>query len=106
MGNCLVFCNVSNFSFDSVGFSSGDAGSQYASTNSYAIKHNFPTYDYWLSGKQHKFEHPVDPIKSGAVVGCGLLLNSKNQLAVFFTRNGLLLGKLLLTHIINDFMNN
>jgi hypothetical protein len=29
-----------------------------------------------------------------SVIGCGILLNSENQLAVFFTLNGILLGKL------------
>jgi hypothetical protein len=58
----------------------------------------------WLSGKEHELECPTGFIKPGDVFGCGLLLNSKNEfeLAVFFTVNGILLGKLLLGHIIND----
>jgi hypothetical protein len=54
----------------------------------------------WLSTdeKMHKLECPIATTDGGAVVGCGLLLNSKNEWAVFFTVNGNLLGKLLLTH--------
>jgi hypothetical protein len=96
-------CNVYNFRLNSVGFSDGNAGSHYASTNSYAIQRyglsDVDYNDYWLSGKQHKFEHPV-PVgnNAGDVIGSGLLLNSNNELAVFFTQNGQLLGKLLGTH--------
>jgi hypothetical protein len=39
-------------------------------------------------------------IGEGAVLGCGLLLNAKNGLAVFFTFNGNLWGKLLVIHVI------
>jgi hypothetical protein len=57
-------------------------------------------YVCWLSGKEHEFECqcPIEEIAEGSVLGCGLLLNSKNKLAVFFTVNGTLLGKLPLTH--------
>jgi hypothetical protein len=30
----------------------------------------------------------------GDVLGCGLLLNPENKVAIFFTMNGMLLGKL------------
>jgi hypothetical protein len=62
--------------------------------------------DYYLAGKQHKFERPAGAIDSSEdIVGCGILLNSKNELSVFFTLDGTLIGKLLLiTHIINDFI--
>jgi hypothetical protein len=30
---------------------------------------------------------------NGVVLGCGILFNSKNQLAIFFTFNGSLLGQ-------------
>jgi hypothetical protein len=44
-------------------------------------------------------ECPAGAIDRGDVIGSGLLLNSKNELAAFFTLNGILLGKLLLTPI-------
>jgi hypothetical protein len=31
------------------------------------------------------------------VLGCGLLLNGENEVSIFFTGNGLLMGKQLLT---------
>jgi hypothetical protein len=30
------------------------------------------------------------------VVGCGLLLNAKNKVEIFFTTNGILMGKLIM----------
>jgi hypothetical protein len=50
--------------------------------------------------KKHIFEWPNGAIKptwngEGDVVGCGLVLNPKNQLAIFFTGNGILMGQLL-----------
>jgi hypothetical protein len=55
----------------------------------------------WLSGKEHELKCPIGTIAGAKVIGCGLLLNSKNELAVFFTVDGILLGKLFLIHIIN-----
>jgi hypothetical protein len=49
--------------------------------------------DCTLEGTVHELEYPTWPIDSVAVFGCGLLLNSKNELAVFFTHKGLLMGK-------------
>jgi hypothetical protein len=85
----------SNFSIGNgtVGFSDGNAGCDYTSTNSYVIASD--DYYYWLSGMPHKWECPIRAIDLRSVVGCGLLLNSKNELAVFFTVNGILCGKLL-----------
>jgi hypothetical protein len=62
--------------------------------NSYGIG----LYGCRLSGKPHNLERSVTPIEQGTVFGCGIFLNSKNELAVFFTRNGELLGKLLAPH--------
>jgi hypothetical protein len=51
-----------------------------------------------LSGKSHDFEWPNGVIKpkwNGPVdvYGCGILLNSKNKLSIFFTGNGILIGQ-------------
>jgi hypothetical protein len=59
-------------------------------------------YDYCsVSGKEHTFEWPNGSIKptwngQGDVVGCGLVLNPNNQLAIFFTGNGILMGQFVL----------
>jgi hypothetical protein len=49
--------------------------------------------DCILAGTVHHLEYPTGLIGEVAVFGCGLLLNSKNELAVFFTHKGLLMGK-------------
>jgi hypothetical protein len=60
-----------------------------------------------LSGMRQKCEYSIEFIDSAKLAGCGILLNSKNQLAIFFTLNGILLGELSMTHdlIINDLIN-
>jgi hypothetical protein len=66
--------------------------------NSYAID------DYcahcWLSGKLkiHQFQWSNGVIKPerngrGDVLGCGILLSPKNELSIFFTGNGILMGQ-------------
>jgi hypothetical protein len=56
--------------------------------------------DYcWFSGKSHHFEWPNDAIKPewkgiGDVYGCGLMLSPENELSIFFTGNGILMGQL------------
>jgi hypothetical protein len=57
-------------------------------------------YSYYLFGEEHPFEWSNDAIKPrwngkgvGDVYGCGLLLNSMNELAIFFTYNGILMGQ-------------
>jgi hypothetical protein len=51
-----------------------------------------------LSGYIHNFEWPNGAIRpewngQGDVVGCGLLLNPENNLFIFFTANGILMGQ-------------
>jgi hypothetical protein len=68
--------------------------------NSYAIQEGC---DYcWLSRDDHRFERPTGAIEpewnwngQGNVVGCGLLVNPENELSIFFTGNGLLMGQFL-----------
>jgi hypothetical protein len=53
----------------------------------------------FIDGKKHEFEWPEKAVKPKTlkcedVIGCGLLLNPKNKLAVFFTGNGTLMGQL------------
>jgi hypothetical protein len=64
--------------------------------NSYAISYGF---DYcWLSGYPHDFEWPNGTTKPqwngpGDVIGSGLWLNPSNELSIFFTGNGILMGQ-------------
>jgi hypothetical protein len=54
-----------------------------------------------LSVKKHLFEWSNGAIKPkwngpGDVIGCGLALNPANELSLFFTGNGILMGQSLL----------
>jgi hypothetical protein len=54
----------------------------------------------FLAGEYHRFELPEGAIRPkinqfGNVFGCGLVLDPDNKLAIFFTLNGQLLGKIL-----------
>jgi hypothetical protein len=123
---CILTPNNLSFGYYSVGFTDGSnpVAGRYVggSPNSYGISEK---RGCWLSGKEHKlecpcgaiaggrvagqkhnFDRPIGSFDAGDVFGSGLLLNSKNELAVFFTVNGILLGKLLLIYIINDLINN
>jgi hypothetical protein len=63
--------------------------------NTYAFS---PDSNYFLiSGHKHSIEWPSGAIKPtwkgrGYVYGCGLLLSSDNEFAIFFTGNGRLIG--------------
>jgi hypothetical protein len=64
--------------------------------NSYAIPYGCD--HCFISGKKHPFEWPNRAIKpkwdgQGDVVGCGILISSKNQMSIFFTGNGILMGQ-------------
>jgi hypothetical protein len=94
----------SKFSGFRVGLSNGTLpeGSVYVGhlPNSYAIQHGYD--NCLLAGTRHWFEWPTGAIRPewngrGDVMGCGILLNSKNELAIFFTANGILMGKHLLS---------
>jgi hypothetical protein len=96
----------SRYGYTSVGFTDGNKTANCTvrfSPNYYGIDANVAKIDsFWLSGKEHELECPTGFIAGTNVFGSGLLLNSRNELAVFFTLNGNLLGKLLLTHIMNE----
>jgi hypothetical protein len=67
--------------------------------NSYGISaDSLRNHGCWLSGKEHNLECLTKAIVGGDVIGSGLMLNSKSELAIFFTQNGVLLGKLLGIH--------
>jgi hypothetical protein len=73
-------------------------------SNSYAmpiIGHHHHCYGCLLAGERHRFELPEGAIQPemkqfGNVFGCGLVLDPDNNLAIFFTLNGKLLGELML----------
>jgi hypothetical protein len=55
----------------------------------------------WLAGETHLFELPEGAIRPeikeyGNVFGCGLVLDPGNNLAIFFTLNGMLMGELVM----------
>jgi hypothetical protein len=57
-----------------------------------------------ISGKKHAFEWPNGAEKPtwnavGDVFGCGLLLSPENELSIFFTLDGILLGPFFLDGI-------
>lgn len=67
-------------------------------TNSYAISSD--DYDECsLEGEKHGLESAAEVDifmkhkDDGNIYGCGLLLDPDNQLAIFFTLNGILLGE-------------
>jgi hypothetical protein len=71
------------------------------SSNSYA-NIGYDADSCWLSGRLHYFELADGAIKpkwnrrgerNEDVLGCGLLLNSKNKLFIFFTGNGIMMGQ-------------
>jgi hypothetical protein len=70
-------------------------------SNSYAISSDFYFFgDCQLAGERHHFELPEGAIQPeekeyGNVYGCGLILDPDNNLAIFFTLNGQLLGELV-----------
>jgi hypothetical protein len=70
-------------------------------SNSYGIRIGLHCYDCWLAGEYHPFELPEGAIRpemkqNGDVWGCGLVLDPDNNLAIFFTLNGKLMGELML----------
>jgi hypothetical protein len=58
-------------------------------------------FDYcYITGKECAFEWPNGAIKpktkadgDGDVVGCGLVLSPANEVSIFFTGNGILMGQ-------------
>jgi hypothetical protein len=65
-------------------------------TNSYAMRDRNDLC--WLSGKSHPFEWSNCALKPewngiGDVFGCGVSLNPVNELSIFFTGNGILMGQ-------------
>jgi hypothetical protein len=52
----------------------------------------------WITGNKHHFEWPNGIKPEGyfgflrEVVGCGILVNRRNELSIFFTADGTLLG--------------
>jgi hypothetical protein len=112
----IKFRDFHNFRFLYVGLSNGkipdDQEAQY-SPNCYGI-YDRDHDNYWHDGQRQRLELPsgaiipewkarlpfelaTDPNRPewnyhGDVIGCGLLLDSENELAIFFSLNGILRG--------------
>jgi hypothetical protein len=89
----------SNFSVYYIGLSDGNISGEFGLTpNSYCVPVN-GIYYFLSCESAGKFEWPngVNVLLKmndlGNVTGCGLLLNPENKLSIFFTLNGILLGK-------------
>jgi hypothetical protein len=70
-------------------------------TNSYSISVYYTVDECELDGETHRFEYSEGAIRPKTngdedVVGCGLLVDSNDKLAIFFTLNGTLCGKFIL----------
>jgi hypothetical protein len=102
----LTFDHFSQFIRASVGFSDGaipDDDNQWHGqlSNSFAIQTGLFHYECLLAGETHPFELPEGSVRptwnrySVFVYGCGLVLDPEDRLAIFFTVNGKLLGKLV-----------
>jgi hypothetical protein len=78
--------------------------------NSYAIDIGLHhCYGCLLAGEHHRFELPEGAIRpqmkeNENVFGCGLVLNSDNNLAMFFTLNGQLLSELMPVGLTKKFL--
>jgi hypothetical protein len=82
-----------NFSELYIGLSNGH---QYGNV----LIYSWPSgYNFcYMFGEEHPFKWPNDAIRPkrneiGDVYGCGLLLNPRNEWAIFFTFNGVLMGQ-------------
>jgi hypothetical protein len=92
------------FSWNTIGLSDGNnSGRRFSlgfTLNSYELSSDC---DYcYLAGESHKIEWPngnndADEYSirgKRKTIGCGILLNPVNKLSIFFTFNGVLLGKI------------
>jgi hypothetical protein len=75
-------------------------------SNSYALLPYLVFDRCWLAGEHHRLQLPEGVVRpkwkcNGNVFGCGLVLDPKDKLAIFFTLNGKLLGELVYTFPIN-----
>jgi hypothetical protein len=63
-------------------------------------------YRFYLAGQQrHHFEFPEGVIRpeqkeTGNIAGCGLLMKPDDNLTIFFTLNGILIGSVYLKFIL------
>jgi hypothetical protein len=82
-----------------IGLSDGKEDGTGEFSDTYGIEIDNRVSDYChLSGKKHRFKWQKGAIKPEwnnyeDVSGCGILLDPKDNVAIFFTLNGILLGK-------------
>jgi hypothetical protein len=116
--NAEFFEYSKNFRGIFVGLSSGslpDDVTLQESPNAYAVSFSSECKCCFLAGKEHPFKWPTgvdgeailpkwnDTAEN--VIGCGLLLNANNNLAIYFTLNGQLIGHFL-AYLCNLIYNN
>jgi hypothetical protein len=58
-------------------------------------------YDFGVAGQYHHFEFPEGVIRpklkeTENVAGCGILIDSDDELTIFFTMNGILIGSAII----------
>jgi hypothetical protein len=79
--------------------------------NSYAFQTDHYGYSCLFAGEERHFElseggiQPIQKRNRNNVYGCGLVLDPEDKLAIFFSLNGKLLGKLMLD-ILKIFQKN
>jgi hypothetical protein len=100
----MFFCNYFRFLVGLSGCKDDSCIRAGGDLNYYAIETG-TDHKCFLAGKSRGFQLPADGIRQkhkgswgNNVYGCGLLVDPNNELAIFFTLNGILMGQFLYGH--------